>query len=149
MMMIPIHVIAFFLATLLLPSDVSQFTINVQGKTIQWTKQDTAWHAVELPRDDWGMYSIADSVVTVSGEGKEWKTDVKRFLSLPSEMDTQSVAEIQTAKESFGTPVIIKREQGQITLSQEEGAFFETPATIAWEETKNPEGRTTPSTPTK
>lgn len=149
MMMIPIHVIAFFLATALLPADSSQFTINVQGKTIQWTKQKAAWHAVELPRDDWGVYSVAGKVVTVSGEGKEWKTDVNRFLAMPSEMDVQSVAEIQTAKDSFGTPVMIKREKGKIALSQKEGAFFKTPATITWVEPKKPEGRTTPSTPTK
>jgi len=83
-------------------------------------------------------------VVTVSGEGKEWKADVKRFLSLPSDMDAQSVAEIQTAKESFGTPIAIKRAKGKITLSQKEGVLFNAPATITWEEPKRSEGRTTP-----
>lgn len=144
MMMIPIHVIAFFLATLLLPANVSQFTINVQGKTIQWTKQATAWHAVELPRDDWGMYSVTEKVVTVTGEGKEWKTDMTKFLSLPMPTNVATLAVIPTAKESFGEPIQIKREKGKITLSQTKGTLFETPATITWTEPEKPESRTTP-----
>jgi hypothetical protein len=138
MMMIPIHVIAFFLATLLLPANVSQFRIDVQGKSIQWTKQYAGWHAVELPRDDWGIYSVTQQVVTVKGEGKEWKTDVTKFLSLPVTTNATALTEIVTAKESFGKPVQIKREKGKIILSQEKGSFFETPATITWSEPEKP-----------
>ena len=143
MMMIPIHVIAFFLATLLLPAGVSQFTIDVQGKTVQWTKQNTAWHAVELPRDDWGMYSVDEKVVTVAGEGKEWKTDVAKFLAVPSTAAPATIKSIPTAKDSFGTPVMIKREKNKITLSQTKGTFFKTPAIITWTEPKVAERRTT------
>ena len=134
--MIPVHVIAFFLATLLLPADVGQFNINVQGKTIQWTKQDTSWHAVELPKDDWGTYSVSSNVVTVAGEGKEWKTDVTTFLAIPSTADLATIKSIPTAKGAFGTPVTIKREENKITLSQTKGAFFKTPATITWSKPK-------------
>jgi hypothetical protein len=149
MMMIPVHVIAFFLATLLLPAEVSQFTINVQGKTIQWTKQDRAWHAVELPRDDWGVYSVKGKVVTVTGEGRERKTDVKRFLSFPDTLDAGTLVEIPTAKDSFGSPVTVKREKNKITLSQTKGVFFKTPATITWSTLKTGNSRTKPSTATE
>ncbi|MCX6349791.1 MAG: hypothetical protein NTV79_09905 [Candidatus Aureabacteria bacterium] len=96
MMMIPIQVIAFFLATLLLPAGVEQFTINVEGKTIQWTKQDTAWHAVQLPFDDGGMYSTVGNVVTVAEKGKERKTDMATFLVLPSNADQKTLSQNRT-----------------------------------------------------
>ncbi len=87
MMMIPVHVIAFFLALLMVPKDVNQFTIDVQGKQIQWTKQDAGWRAVELPRDDWGIYSVKGSDVTISGEGRQMKTNVGHFLTIPEDVD--------------------------------------------------------------
>ena len=136
MMMIPVHVIAFFLAILLLPTGVTQFTINVQSKTVQWTKQAAAWHAIEFPHDDWGMYSVTDKVVTVAGEGKKWKIDVAKFLTLPNKADIRTSKEIWTAKKYFGTPVTIKREKNKITLSQTKGVLFQIPATITWPKPK-------------
>jgi hypothetical protein len=136
MMMIPIHVIAFFLATLLLPADVSQFSINVQGETIQWTKQETSWSAVELPNDDFGTYSVSSNLVTVAGEGKEWKTDMTKFIALPADSNMTTIKEILTASKSRGTPILIKREKNKITLSQEKGSLFETPVIITWQTLK-------------
>lgn len=132
MMMIPFHVIAFFLATLLLPADVGRFTVEVRGKTIEWVRQDAGWHAVELPKDDWGMYSVTGNVVTVSAEGRESKTDTAKYIALPANADWKTLTEIPAAKSSFGTPILIKREPNRITLSQEKGKFFESPAVITW-----------------
>jgi len=46
------HLSAWLLLILLAFAKSVNASINVQGKTIQWTKQEAAWHAVELPRDD-------------------------------------------------------------------------------------------------
>jgi acetoacetate decarboxylase len=136
MMMIPIHVIAFFLATLLLPADVSQFSINVHGETIQWTRQEIGWSAVELPSDDFGTYTVSSNVVIVAGEGKEWKTDMTKFITLPADSIMTTIKEIPTASKSLGTPVLIKRDKNIITLSQEKGSLFETPVIITWQTSK-------------
>jgi hypothetical protein len=132
MMMIPIHVIAFFLAIMMVPEDVKQFTFAVHGKEIQWTRQETGWHAVELPRDDWGTYSVKGTEVTISGEGREMKTNISRYLTLPGDLDWQKAAEIQVALKSLGGPVQIQREDGKIVLSQAKGGLFEKPVTITW-----------------
>jgi len=144
MMTIPIRVIAFFLATLVLPANVNWFTIVVEGKIIQWTRQDAAWRAVDLPCDDQGLYSVGGNVVTVSAEGKESKTDLTEFLALPAGADFTAATEIPVAKESFGTPIRIMRKRNTIILLQTKGVFFQVPATIAWAEPEEPKGQTTP-----
>jgi hypothetical protein len=132
MQFIPIHVIAFFMAIMMVPKDVNQFTIAVQGKEIQWTRQEAGWHAVELPRDDWGTYSVAGTEVTITGEGHKLKTNISRFLTLPENLDWKKAAEIQVALKSLGDPVQIKRADGKIVLSQAKGVLFQKPATISW-----------------
>jgi hypothetical protein len=132
MMMIPVHIIAFFLATLLLPAEVNEFTMTVHSKTVQWNNQGDVWRAVELPHDDWGIYSVAENSVTVTGDGQDRATDIARFLTIPADTDINTRSNIPTAKDHFGAPVIIQREKTNITLSQTKGAFFETPVTITW-----------------
>ncbi len=132
MLHIPIHVIAFFLAIMMVPEDVNQFTIAVQGKEIQWTKQEDGWHAVDLPRDDWGTYSVKGSEITITGEGHVLKTNISRFLTLPEDLDWKKAAEIQVALKSLGDPVQIQRQDGKIVLSQAKGGLFEEPVRITW-----------------
>lgn len=133
MMMIPVHVIAFFLAIMMVPEDVKQFTIAVQGKEIQWTRQEAGWHAVELPRDDAGIYSVKGSEVTIAGEGHKLKTNISRFLALLDDMDWKKAEEVQVAVKSLGDSVRIQREEGKIILTQVKGALFENPVTITWQ----------------
>jgi len=132
MMMIPIHVIAFFMAIMMVPEDVNQFTIAVHGKRIEWTRQETGWRAVELPRDDWGTYSVEGTEVTIAGEGHNLKTDIARFLAMPEDLNWKKATEIQVALKSLGDPVQIQREEGRIVLSQAKGELFQKPATITW-----------------
>ncbi len=134
MMMIPVQVIAFFIAIMLIPADVSEFTIQMQGKTIQWTKSpSSAWHAVELPKESAGDYSVTNTIVTVLSKGKESKTDISQFLKLGKESDLGQIRQIEMARESLGTPILIQRERGKIILSQRKGGLFERPVVISWE----------------
>ncbi|MDT8389703.1 MAG: hypothetical protein RRC34_04240 [Lentisphaeria bacterium] len=132
MAMIPIHVIAFFIAVMTVPEDVNQFTIGVQGKTIRWTQEETGWHAVELPRDDWGVYTVNGTQVTIAGEGRTMKTDVGRFLTVPEGVDWKTATQLSVAHESLGEPISIQRQDGKIILSQAKGALFGKPAAISW-----------------
>lgn len=136
MMMIPIHVIAFFLAIMLVPEDVHQFTIAVQGEQIQWTQHKTGWYAVELPRDDWGSYKVEGTEVTVAGEGREMKTKISRYLEIPEHLDWKKATEIPVAMKSLGDPVQIQREDGKIVFSQAKGALFKNPVTVTWKPAK-------------
>ena len=133
MLYIPIQVIAFFMATMMVPEDVNQFTIAVYGKEIQWTRQESGWQAVELPRDDVGTFSVKGTEITISGEGHVLKTNISRFLSLPDDIDWKKAEEIQVALKSLGDPVQIQREDGKIVLSQAKGELFEKPVTISWQ----------------
>src|SRR2546425_165321 len=133
MMMIPVQVIAFFIAVMLIPADVREFTIELQGKNIQWTKgPSSAWQAVDLPKEIAGDYSVTNGIVTVRNNGKDSKTDVSQFLKLGKPSDFSKVRQIEVARESLGTPILIQREKGKITLSQQKGALFEKPAVISW-----------------
>jgi hypothetical protein len=151
MMMIPFQMIAFFLATLLLPIDVRQFTIDAHGETIQWTKEETVWHAVKLPKQGvpdkgWpadNRYWVAGNSVFCRGVGKdesrggqpakfEVTTQMTNFLALAATTNASTIESVEPANKSFGTPIQIKREQNRITLSQTKGTIFETPATITW-----------------
>jgi hypothetical protein len=132
MIAIPAHLIAFFLAALLLPTGVRQFTLQMQDETIRWTREGVAWRAVEPPRDDLGLHSVSGTVVTVSGEGRQWNVDMARFVVAPAKSELTNSLEIALADESLGMPVVVRREDGRITLSQEEGAIFKRKATITW-----------------
>ena len=46
--------------------------------------------------------------------------------------DFGQVRQIDMARESLGTPILIQREKGKIILSQQKGALFEKPAVISW-----------------
>ena len=132
MLLIPYHVIAFFMAIMMIPEDVNQFTIAIRGKEIQWTRQEAGWRAVELPKDDWGNYAVKGTEVTITGEGHSLKTNISRFLTLPENLDWKKTAEIQLALKSLGEPIQIQRENGKIILSQANGELFKEPATITW-----------------
>ena len=121
---------------MMVPEDVNQFTIAVQGKKIEWTRQEAGWRAVELPKDDWGIYSVKGTEVTISGDGHELKTNISRFLSIPKKVDWNKVPEIQVAIKSLGDPVQIKRKEEKVVLSQAKGALFEKPVTITWKKPK-------------
>ena len=131
--MIPVQVIAFFIAVMLIPADVREFTIELQGKNIQWTKSpSSAWHVVDLSKEGEGDYSVTNRIVTVLNGGKESKTDISQFLRLGKPSDFGQVRQIDLARESLGTPILIQREKGKIILSQQKGALFEKPAVISW-----------------
>jgi hypothetical protein len=133
MMMIPVQVIAFFIAVMVIPADVREFTIEVQGRNIQWTKSPaSAWHAVDLSKESAGDYSVTNAILTVLNHGKDSKTDISQFLKLGKPSDFGQVRQIEVARESLGTPILIQRERGKITLSQQKGALFEKPAVISW-----------------
>jgi hypothetical protein len=133
MMMIPVQAIVFFMAIMLLPAGVHQFTVDFHGKEVQWTKTATSvWRAVELPKQDWTEYSAANAVVTERRGAKKSSTDVSKFLVLPKGPDFSRLREIQVTKPTWGTPVRIQRAEGKIVLSQKKGAFFEKPVTISW-----------------
>jgi hypothetical protein len=135
MMMIPVQVIAFFIAVMVIPADVREFTIEWQGKKIQWKKSpSSAWHAVDSPKESAGDYSVTNGIVTVRNNGQDSKTDVSQFLKLgkASESDFSKVRQIVVARESLGTPILIRRERGKVILSQQKGALFEKPAVISW-----------------
>jgi hypothetical protein len=133
MLMIPTHVIAFFMAILMVPKDVNQFTIDVRGKRIEWTRQETGWHAVKLDRDDMGIYSVKGTEVTISGEDQVLKTHIGRFLNIPANVNWQTSKEIPVARDSLGDAVRIAREPGKIVLSQTHGMLFESPVSITWQ----------------
>ena len=138
MMMIPVKVIAFFIAMLLLPAGVHQFTIDMQGKTTQWTKTaDSTWRAVELPATDAGVYSVTNTTVTVRQDGKESITDVSKFLKIESRADRSKLEQLELANAFHGPPIHIRRETGRIILSQDKGGWFEKPVTISWESNEN------------
>src|SRR6266516_2759526 len=119
MMMIPVQVIAFFIAVMVIPADVREFTIELQGKNILWTKSpSSAWHAVDLSKEGAGDYSVTNRIVTVLNDGKESKTDISQFLKLGKPSDFGQVRRIDVARESLGTPILIQRERGKIILSQ-------------------------------
>ena len=65
-------------------------------------------------------------------DGKETKTDISQFLKLGKPSDFGQVRQIDVARESLGTPILIQREKGKIILSQRKGASFEKPAVISW-----------------
>ena len=133
MMMIPVQVIAFFIAVMVIPADVREFTIELQEKNIQWTKRpSSAWHVVDSPKESAGDYSVTNRIVTVRNNGQDTKTDVSQFLKLGKASDFGQVRQIEVARESFGTPILIRRERGRIILSQQKGALFEKPAVISW-----------------
>jgi len=133
MMMIPVQVIAFFIAVMVIPADVREFTIELQGKKIQWTKSpSSAWHAVDLSKESAGDYSVTNRIVTVLNDAKDSKTDISQFLRLGKPSDFGQVRQIDVARESLGTPIRIQRERGKIILSQQKGALFEKPAVISW-----------------
>jgi hypothetical protein len=133
MMMIPVQVIAFFIAVMLMPADMREFTIELQGKKIQWTKSpSSAWHAVDLLNESAGDYSVKNKIVTVRNNGKDSKIDVSQFLKLGKASDLGNVRQIEVARESLGTPILIQRERGKIILSQQRGALFEKSAVISW-----------------
>ncbi len=133
MMMIPVQVIAFFIAVMLMPADVREFTMELEGKKIQWTKSpSSAWHAVDLSKESAGDYSVTNRIVTVLNDGKESKTDISQFLRLGKPSDFGRVRQIDVARESLGAPILIRREKGKIILSQQKGALFEKPAVISW-----------------
>ena len=133
MMMIPVQVIAFFIAVMVIPADVREFTIELQGKNILWTKTpSSAWHAVDVPNESAGDYSVTNRIVTVRNDGKDSKTDISQFLRLGKPSDFGQVRQIDVARESLGTPIRIQRERGKIILSQQKGALFEKPAVISW-----------------
>ena len=131
--MIPVQVIAFFIAVMLMPADVREFTMELEGKKIQWTKSpSSAWHAVDLSKESAGDYSVTNRIVTVLNDGKESKTDISQFLRLGKPSDFGRVRQIDVARESLGAPILIRREKGKIILSQQKGALFEKPAVISW-----------------
>ena len=133
MMMIPVQVIAFCIAVMVIPADVREFTIQLQGKKMQWTKSpSSAWHAVDLPKESAGDYSVTNGIVTVLNDGKESKTDISQFFRLGKPSDFGQVRQIDLARESLGTPILIQREKREIILSQQKGALFEKPALILW-----------------
>lgn len=136
MQFIPVHVIAFFMAIMMVPEDVDQLTIEVQGKKIQWTQQEAGWHAVELPRGDAGIYSVNGPEVTITGESHKLKTNISRFLAMPENLDWKNANEIQVARKSLGDPVQIQRGDGKIVLSQAKGELFGKPVTITWKAAK-------------
>lgn len=132
-MMIPVQVIAFFIAIMLIPADVREFAIELQGKTIQWTKSpSSAWHADELSKESAGDYSVTNTIVTVLNKGKESKTDVSQFLKLGKKSDVGRIRQIEMSRETLGGPILIQREKGKIILSQQKGVLFEKPAVISW-----------------
>jgi len=110
-----------------------EFTIELQGKTIQWTKSPSAsWHAVEVLKESAGDYSVTNTIVTVLNKGKGSKTDISQFLKLGKEPDLGRIRQIEVAGDSLGTPILIQRERRRIMLSQQKGALFEKPAVISW-----------------
>ena len=97
-MMIPVKAIAFFIAVLLLPAGVHQFTVDMRGKTTQWTKtSDSTWRAVELPATDAGIYSVTNTTVTVREAGKESSTDVSKFLKVESQAGRSKLEQLDLA----------------------------------------------------
>ena len=132
MLMIPTYVIAFFITIMTVPEGTHQFTMDVKGKTIQWTQAETGWRAVELPRDDWGLHTIKGAQVTITGEGHTLKTNMSRFLSVPDDVNWRTITRLPVSMPSLGDPVGIKREDGKIILSQEKGLLFAKPVTITW-----------------
>src|ERR1041385_3807210 len=129
MMMIPVQIIAFFIAIMVIPADVREFTIEFQGKTIQWTKSPSSvWHAVDLSKESAGDYSVTNRIVTVRNDGQDSKTDISQFLKLGKRSDFGQIRQIEVARESLGTPILIQRQRGKIILSQQKGALFEKPA---------------------
>ncbi len=133
MMMIPVQVIAFFIAVMVIPADVREFTMELQGKKIQWAKSpSSAWHTVDLPKESAGDYSVTNRIVTVRNDGQDSKIDISQFLRLGKRSNFGQVRQIDVARESLATPILIQREKGKIILSQQKGALFEKPAVISW-----------------
>lgn len=135
MLAIPTYLIAFFIAVMTVPEGTEQFTMDVKGKTVMWTREAPGWRAVELPRDDWGLHTIKGNQVTITGEGHVLKTNMSRFLSISDDMNWQTLAEVPVSIKQLGEPVSIQRENGKIVLSQKKGVLFEKAVTISWETT--------------
>lgn len=132
MMMIPVHVIVFFIALAVLPADVRQFTVNLNGKTVQWTQRGESWHAVQLPGDDWGDYTRSNAVVSVSDKGRVTSVNVEDFIQAAGVTNGATVTAFAVAREGYGSPIQVKREPNRITLWQDKPGLLRLPSTITW-----------------
>lgn len=113
----PIHLV-FFLLTLLLPADVTEFTVTaVQGEGKQqatWTKTDKGWHAKSSTGEDMGVWSSNAplAVVVVSPEGQSTTTSFKSLLAIEEGADKKP-KKVTMA----GDPVAIKHGDGSISFN--------------------------------
>jgi hypothetical protein len=133
MMLIPVPLLAFFIALMVIPANVHQFSIELRGRTTQYTKSSSSvWHAVVLPEKHSADYSVSNTVVTVRAGGDESKMDVSQFIKVGKESAPGKIQQIELASGFKGTPVLIQKTNETIILSQEKGSLFEKPVVISW-----------------
>jgi len=106
--------IVVFIALNVIPADISVFEIAAPGgrtvngrpveKVIRFTKQeDGGWQAVDLPRDEFGIYSLDGNNLTVAppederkrGNAKPMVKPMDSILDIQKDMDWTSITKLE------------------------------------------------------
>ena len=112
----PIHLV-FYLLTLLLSPDVTEFTVTAglgqDKQQATWTKTDKGWLAKSSTGENMGIWSVPAplTVVVVDSQEKSSTTSFKELLSIKDGEDKKPKAVLMA-----GNPVKIEQKPGLISF---------------------------------
>ncbi|MBL9114315.1 MAG: hypothetical protein JNJ83_04860 [Verrucomicrobiaceae bacterium] len=112
----PIHLV-FYLLTLLLPADVTEFTVTAkhgdQKLQATWTKTDKGWRGKTESGDDMGLWSVPSplTVLTINPDGTSSNTSFKGLLVTKDVGGDKPKSFIMA-----GDPVEVVRKDGSISF---------------------------------
>jgi len=95
----------------LMPVGTKTFTIEMPDgrtpgtKTVQFTRQADGWHAVDLPKDDLGIFEVKGTELTAKSDGKEFTQDLGKLLGIDANTDWSTVKELKFG----GVPMKVER----------------------------------------
>jgi len=150
-MSLPLPAIILFLTSLLIPADVNQVEITMEGKEITWTRDAKgAWKAEQPnPLGDITYAVVGDKTDTVlvspgrDNNVKPYTLPMDEYLVFAEDLGPgywKAVEKIPMKNKADGSDIVIRRApaKNQISLSQETGPLSDNPVIISWKTAVKP-----------
>ncbi len=130
-----IAVIIFALATLLNPTNLSEFTITSDEKSVQWVQiADSSWDCSYLDGNiDLGTWTISGYKVIVEHANDIDTIDLSEYSKIIESMGFSTADSIISFDEYSFSTIYIKREGNTITLYQKDSSDLPQPIVIEYQ----------------
>lgn len=130
-----IAVIIFALATLLNPTNLSEFTITSDEKSVQWVQiTDSSWDCTYLNGDiNLGTWTISGYKVIVEHANNTDTIDLNEYSKIIKSIDFSTADSIISFDEYSFSTIYIKRKENTITVYQNDNSDIPEPIVIEYQ----------------